>query len=274
MKKQIGIVLAMLLCIMMPLSALAEGEKGTDAEEAIEETVTAQPETTEPTEPESTQEETAAEESETTEQATEEPTEAATVEPEATEEIATAQPEATEAASDAIVISPAQGDGVVYKDLLMNAFDQAQFGKNESLRAQIAKILYRDEVTVTADNYNRILLLAKDAIHSESLSENASLDHYTDEDFAVAASLIDSVCRELGLGYSIDPSNDSQNEYARVLTITKNGKVLGKINSDAKTDIGERPPVGWIIGGGVLIGGAAVLGLILVFAVSRKKRTA
>ena len=82
------------------------------------------------------------------------------------------------------------------------------------------------------------------------------------------------MCHELGLGYSIDPSNDSQNEYARVLTITKNGKVLGKINSDAKTDVGERPSIGWIIGGGILIGGAAVLGLILVLAVTRKKKAA
>ena len=82
------------------------------------------------------------------------------------------------------------------------------------------------------------------------------------------------ICDELGLGYSIDPSNDSQNEYARVITVTKNGKVLGRINSDAKTDVGERPSIGWIIGGGVLIGGAAVLGLILVLAVTRKKKAA
>ena len=257
MKKRIGIALAMLLCLMMPFSALAEDGEGADATAEPEVTATEEPEVTATEEPEVT--------------ATEEPEVTATEEPEV---IATAEPEPTEAAPDSIVISPAQSDSGVYKDLLMNAFDQTPFAKNVSLRAQIAKILYHDAVKVTADNYNRILLLAKDALHSEQLSENASLDHYTEEDFAVAAALIDSVCHELGLGYSIDPSNDSQNEYARVLTITKNGKVLGKINSDAKTDVGERPSIGWIIGGGILIGGAAVLGLILVLAVTRKKKAA
>ena len=121
---------------------------------------------------------------------------------------------------------------------------------------------------------NRIVLLVQKAINTQHLSEGAALNHYTDEDFAIAAELIGGICDELGLGYSIDPSNDSQNEYARVVTITKNGKVLGKINSDAKTDVGERPSVGWIIGGGVLIGGAAVLGLILVLAVTKKKKAA
>ncbi|MBQ6078112.1 MAG: hypothetical protein IJK88_08420 [Clostridia bacterium] len=192
----------------------------------------------------------------------------------APEVIATAQPEASPTAPDTIVISPVQSDEHVYKDLLMDSLKQTLLGKNASLKSQLSKILYLDDITVTADNYNRIVLLVQNAINTQKLSDGASLDHYTDEDFAIAAKLIGGICDELGLGYSIDPSNDSQNEYARVVTITKNGKVLGRINSDAKTDVGERPSIGWIIGGGVLIGGAAVLGLILVLAVTKKKKAA
>ena len=225
MKKRIGIVLAVLLCMMMPFSALAEGGEGADATDAPE-------------------------------------------------VIATAAPEPSATAPDTIVITPVQNDEAVYKDMLMDSLGQTLLGKNTSLKAQMSKILYLDDITVTADNYNRIILLVQKAIDTQKLSDGASLDHYTDEDFAIAAELIGGICDELGLGYSIDPSNDSQNEYARVVTITKNGKVLGKINSDAKTDVGERPSVGWIIGGGVLIGGAAVLGLILVLAVTRKKKAA
>lgn len=218
MYKRIGIVLAMLLCMMMPLTALAEGEEGASA---------------------------------------------------------TSTPDGTEtSAPDTVVISAVQSDSGVYKDLLMNALDQTLLGKNESLRAQISKVLYLDDVKVNADNYNRILLLVQNTIRTQKLSDGASIDHYTDADFQIAAELIGGICDELDLSYSIDPSNDSQNEYARVVTITKDGKVLGRINSDAKTDVGERPSIGWIIGGGVLIGGAAALGLILVLSVTRKKKAA
>lgn len=177
-------------------------------------------------------------------------------------------------APDGVVISAVQRDGDAYKALLMDALDQTVLGRDTSVKAQLRKILYLDEITVTADNYNRIVILVQNTINNNRLSEGASLDHYTEEDLAIAAELIDGICDELGLACSIDPSNDSQNEYARVITITKNGKVLGRINGDAKTDVGERPALGWIIAGGVLIGGAAVLGLILVLAVAKKKKAA
>jgi hypothetical protein len=107
---------------------------------------------------------------------------------------------------------------------------------------------------------------------AKKLSDEASLDHYTDEDFEIAAGLIENICAELGLEYSIDPSNDSQNEYARVITIKKDGKLIGRINSDAKTDVGSVPSKGWIIVGGILIGAAAIFAIVLVVFVERKKK--
>ena len=89
-----------------------------------------------------------------------------------------------------------------------------------------------------------------------------------------AAELIEKIANELGLEYSIDPSNDSQNEYARVVTIRKDGKLIGRINSDAKTDVGDAPSLGWIIGGGILIGAAAVFAVVLVIFTERKKKKA
>ena len=235
MKKHIGILLAVVICMTLTLTALAEGEEGADASNAPETSETALPETTD----------------------------------------AADAPETTDApASDEIVISPAVGGEQAYKDLLMDSLDQTLLGKNASLRAQISKILYLDDITVTAENYNHIVTLVQNAIRTQTLSDGAALDHYTDADFAIAADLIKGICDELGLGYSIDPSNDSQNEYARVITITKDGKVLGKINSDAKTDVGERPSIGWIIGGGVLIAAAVAFAIVLVISVSRKKKAA
>lgn len=218
MKKTIGIwIVVLLLCLMLPVTALAEGEEETAA-----------PQT---------------------------------------------DPETTPEPSDLPEITPA-GDSNTYKSMLMDSFDKTLLGKDENLRNQISKILYLDEITVSADNYKNIIRSVDEAIQKQSLSEDAALNHYTDEDFQVAAELIKDICDELDLDYSIDPSNDSQNEYARVITIKKNGKVLGSINSDAKTDVVKNPEIGWIIGGGVLIAAAAVFGLFLVIRSSKKKKEA
>jgi hypothetical protein len=230
MKKWIGLLLAVLLC-MIPLTALAEGEGETEPTEAPAE-------------------ETAA--------PTEEPVQQ------------TAAPTDT---PDSVEITPA-GSSDTYKEWLMDSFDQTLLGKNENLRRQLFNILRSDEITVTADNYKNILRYVNDTVNKQQLSEDAALDHYTDEDFTIAAELIEKIANELGLEYSIDPSNDSQNEYARVVTIKKDGKLIGRINSDAKTDVSDTPSSGWIIGGGVLIGAAAVFAVVLVIFVERKKKKA
>ena len=239
MKKWIGILLAVLLSMNVAAVALAEGALAPDV-------IIVPPQTELPEE---------------TEQPTDAPTDAPT------------ETDAPTDAPDTVVIAPATEDQDGYKDLLMDTFKQTSIGQNTSIRAQVQKILYLDDITVSAENYTHIILAVNKALKSGKLSDGASLSHYTDEDLKLAVELIDSICDELDLGYSIDPSNDSQNEYARVITITKNGKVLGKINSDAKTDLGELPPIGWIIGGGVLITAAAAFGLVLVLRASRRKET-
>lgn len=201
-----------------------------------------------------------------------EPTETPVETTEPTEEpVVTAAP--TQEPADAVEITPA-GDSNTYKEWLMDSFDQTLLGKNENLRRQLLHILRSDEIVVTADNYKNILRYVNETVNQQQLSEDAALDHYTDEDFAIAAELIEKIANELGLEYSIDPSNDSQNEYARVVTIKKDGKLIGRINSDAKTDVGDAPSLGWIIGGGILIGAAAVFAVVLVIFVERKKKKA
>ena len=175
--------------------------------------------------------------------------------------------------SDAVTITHEESSDT-YKAWLMDSFDKTLLGKDKNLRNQISKILYRDEITVSAENYRNILRYVDNAINRQTLSENASISHYTDADFAIAAELIEHICDELDLDYSIDPSNDSQNEYARVITVKKNGKLLGKINSDAKTDVANKLPVGWIVAGGVLIAAAAMFGVVLVVRMGKKKKEA
>ncbi len=185
------------------------------------------------------------------------------------EEPAAATPEP----ADAIAITPA-ADSETYKDWLMDSFDQTLLGKDENLRRQISNILRNEAITVSANNYENIIRYVNDTISKQTLSESASLEHYTEEDFAIASELIEKICNELGLEYSIDPSNDSQNEFARVITVRKDGKLLGRINSDAKTDVDRVPSKGWIIGGGVLIGAAAVFAAVLIVNMERRKKKA
>ena len=143
-----------------------------------------------------------------------------------------------------------------YKDMLMDSFDRTVLGKNSNVREQLKKILYLDAVTVDAAAYNTIISAVNEAIVSSTLSPNASLDSYTKEDLAIAVDLISEICSALDLDFTMDPSIDSQNEYARVITIRKDGIVLGKINSDAKTDVAGRSSVLWLIFAALL----AVLG--------------
>ncbi len=144
-----------------------------------------------------------------------------------------------------------------YKDMLMDSFDRTVLGQNTNVREQLRKILYLDAVTVDAAAYNIIISATNDAISSRTLSPGASLDSYTKEDLEIAVSLITKICNALDLDFTMDPSADSQNEYARVITIRKDGIVLGKINSDAKTDVVSHGSVIWLVSAGIL----AILGV-------------
>lgn len=139
-----------------------------------------------------------------------------------------------------------------YKDMLMDSFDRTVLGQNTNVREQLKKILYLDAVTVDAAAYNTIIAAVNNAVSSNMLSPNASLDSYTKEDLAIAVDLISEICSALDLDFAIDPSIDSQNEYARVITVRKDGIVLGKINSDAKTDVAGRGSAVWLILAGIL----------------------
>lgn len=163
---------------------------------------------------------------------------------------------------DAVTISQSESSDT-YKDMLMDSLDQTVLSDNDNIRSQLMKILYLDDVTVDANAYNTIVSAVQNAIHTEQLSEGASLDSYTEADLEIAVDLIRTVCEALDLDFSIDPSNDSQNEYARVITISKNGTVLGKINSDAKTDTVNTPSILWLIAGGTILLSAVIVGLYL-----------
>ena len=160
-----------------------------------------------------------------------------------------------------IHIDPVHSSGD-YKDMLMDSFDRTVLGQNSNVREQLKKILYLDAVTVDAAAYNAIISAVNEAISSNTLSPGASLDSYTREDLEIAVSLIGRICDALGLDFAIDPSIDSQNEYAKVITIRKGGIVLGKINSDAKTDVAGHGSVIWLILAGILTVSAVSVGML------------
>ncbi len=176
---------------------------------------------------------------------------------------ALAEPRTLAPAGEEILIEPVRSSDE-YKDLLMDSFDQTVLAEDENVREQIKKILYSDEVVVDGAAYNRILAAATRAISGKTLSAGASTESYTPEDLAIALALIAEVCDALDLDFSIDPSNDAQNEYARVISVRKDGVLLGRINADAKTDVAEPAPVYTVILGGALIAAAIAYGLWLL----------
>ncbi len=187
----------------------------------------------------------------------------------------------TDAPSDAPVIG-ASGTSDDYKTLLKQQLEKTVIGADASLRNQIEKILDMDEVVVSADAYTTIVKAVQESIDNSALSNGASLNSYTEADYEIAVKLIEKICDALDLDYEIDPSNDSQNEYARVITIKKNGKVLGKINSDTKTDVEDEAILSggsgvskyvWIIVGSALIVLAAAAAVIIGTVNHNRKKT-
>ena len=146
----------------------------------------------------------------------------------------------------------------------MDSFDQTVLGQNSNVREQLKKILYLDAVSVDAKAYNTIISAVNNAVSSSMLSPGASLDSYTKDDLEIAISLIGEICDALDLDFTLDPSIDSQNEYARVITVRKDGIVLGKINSDAKTDVAGRGSPVWLILAGILAVFGATAGMMLL----------
>ncbi|MDO4543438.1 MAG: hypothetical protein Q4C01_02695 [Clostridia bacterium] len=135
---------------------------------------------------------------------------------------------------------------------------------------QVEKIIQRDEIEVSDDQLASVLAID----YSEALGDveykGIVWSEYTDSEQASAMRLANEVCDILGLTFNIDPSNDSQREGYISISVYKDGKLMGVIDGDAKTDVVNRPVIWYLVGGGVLV----VIAIVLAVVVFRRRDTA
>ena len=144
---------------------------------------------------------------------------------------------------------------------IMTALNQTVLSGYAGILNQIQKILNQDSLTVTDEQKTQLLALT---VSDESLTfvnRGTNLNDYSAEEKAVAFDLIDRVADILGLTYKIEDTNDAQSNTGFVLSVYQNGKLLGKINSDAKTDTDGTPSYWYLILGAVLLAAAVVIPL-------------
>lgn len=145
------------------------------------------------------------------------------------------------------------------KTEIMTALGKTVLSSYAGILNQIQKILNQDSLTVTDEQKAELLALT---VSNESLTfvnRGTNLNDYTAEEKAVAVDMIDKVADILGLTYKIEDTNDKQSNTGFVLSVYQNGKLLGKINSDAKTDVDGTPRYWYLIVGAVLLAVAAIV---------------
>lgn len=152
------------------------------------------------------------------------------------------------------------------KATLLTALKQTVVAQYDGVYNQITKLLNQDAVTVSDEQLASLLALT---VSNESLTfvnRGTNLNDYTAEEQAVAFDMIDKVANILGVTYKVEDTNDAQSNTGFVLSVYKDGKLLGKINSDAKTDVGGTPRYWYLI-----IGGALLLTAVAIPLLTRKK---
>ncbi len=152
------------------------------------------------------------------------------------------------------------------KATLMAALKQTVLAEYDGIINQVQKLLYQDAVTVSDEQLADLMALT---VSNESLSfvdRGTNLNDYTTEEQAVAFDLIDKVAAILDVTYKIEDTNDQQSNTGFVLSVYKDGRLLGKVNSDAKTDVGDTPGYWYLI-----VGGALLLTAVVIPLATRKK---
>lgn len=155
------------------------------------------------------------------------------------------------------------------KATLMAALDKTVVAEHEEIRSQIQKLLYQDAVSVTDAQLADLLALTVSNEQLSFIDRGANLNDYTPEEQAVAFDVIDRVAGILGVTYKIEDTNDQQSNMGFVLSVYKDGKLLGKINSDAKTDVAGTPRVWYLV-----VGGALLLAAVAVIPLAARRRAA
>ncbi len=155
------------------------------------------------------------------------------------------------------------------KETLIKLIDCNETSAYKRIINQAVKIIRNDAITISDEQLSELtnLVVSGDAL--ALTFKGYSADDYTAEEQQTALGVADQVCKILDVSYTIDPTNDPQGDSSIVVSIYKNGILLGKIDSDAKTDLVDGANVWYLIGGAVLL----LAALAMVFVLIKKRRT-
>ncbi|MDO4564363.1 MAG: hypothetical protein Q4C04_01970 [Clostridia bacterium] len=128
---------------------------------------------------------------------------------------------------------------------------------------QVEKIINREEITVSDEQLSAVLAIDYSTELANVAYKGIVWGEYTDAEQASALRVANEVGDILGLTFTIDPSNDSQLEGYISVSVYKDGKLMGVIDGDAKTDVANATTVWYLVGGGVLLALAIAIAVIV-----------
>lgn len=149
------------------------------------------------------------------------------------------------------------------KTLLENLKSTLNSSEGLDIYNDVEKIIMLDEITVSDEQLAHILSIQYDEELAGVEYKGIVWSEYTDAEQAAALRVANEVCDTLGLTFKIDPSNDAQQESDISVSIYKDGKLMGVIRGDAKTDVANTPTVWYLVGGGVLVALAIIIAVIV-----------
>lgn len=155
------------------------------------------------------------------------------------------------------------------KDKIMESLEKTVLSNHPAILKQVERILYMDALTVSDEQATELLALKLAQSDLTFVDKGTSLYDYTEQEQEIAIDYINRVCTILDISYTISPTNDKQSDNAVVISVYKDGKLLGKIDSDAKTDLADGPTIWYLVAGGACVLAAIALAIVLA---ARKRR--
>lgn len=153
------------------------------------------------------------------------------------------------------------------KELLDNLKKNLDMDSCLDIYNSVENIIMREEITVSDEQLTSILAIDYSTELSSVEYKGIVWGEYTDAEQGSALRVANQICDILGLTFKIDPTNDAQQESDISVSVYKDGKLMGIIRGDAKTDVASSPTLWYLVGGGVLV----VLAILVAIIVFRKR---
>ena len=118
------------------------------------------------------------------------------------------------------------------KDKIMESLEKTVLSNHPAILKQVERILYMDALTVSDEQATELLALKLAQSDLTFVDKGTSLYDYTEQEQEIAIDYINRVCTILDISYTISPTNDKQSDNAVVISVYKDGKLLGDVHPD------------------------------------------